>query len=428
MNMKTEISVDNITSVCQDRCIEYLNYINSEAFLDEAGIVSTWSPTLPKILCSSKEVGIVDRILLDAINKSEIFAPGSGDLTFRLCTLVGSEIDKLKFDKDFEDKVLCQISLARKESKFPTSDIIQSYLESNLSTKLSKIVMDTLSISDIDSKIEINKAHIYKIEAKDSFIFDVEIPENFNSTKVFNAKIAVIDGIIEDLSEISLLIEKARLENDSLLLVARGFSSEVLDILSTNFEKRLLNLIPVIVRFDVKANTLVDIAVTTNIDIVSSLKGELISSIKYEELPTIFCKINKNQLVINYLSNKSETLEGHVESLKAKRNKLLNERNDTTIIDERIRSLSSKQILISVKTDSEIHALEKILKDIMHMINTGINCNSCIVTLSHKLNTEKELSYHSNIMPTKYIVSALQHCISFYKSILSIRASIYKID
>lgn len=427
--MKTAISLEPLVKVCDRRCREYLQIINAGTIANEEHISSNWSPDIPRLICEHGKKGIVDRLLLDCINKSEHSAPGSGDLTFRLCVKVGTLIERCHTTYNIVSLLNAlneSGELAKQNSKYPTGELLKGHLKTNFPCKLSSMILTTLSLCDVTSKIEIVYDKKCMIEAKDNFEFSCTFPELYKNSTLKNIKIAVIDGIVEELSEITHLIEHSRLSGDCLVLVTRGFSNEVLELLQINFTKGLLKIVPVTVKFDIRANTLIDIAVATNSDVKSSLKGDLISSIKYEELTVIpECRFTDDRFLISNEFS-SETSRGHKLSLLRKRLELLDSHHDTTIIDERIRSLNSRQIVVKVNEKSDVQMLERSFKDITSMLHYGYSTCDWIAPLTAIDSQLFSESTQTAITPTKYIVVALQQVQSFLKNVLSVKASIFE--
>ena len=104
-----------------------------------------------------------------------------------------------------------------------------------------------------------------------------------------------------------------------LMIVAQGYSEEVIATIYTNTSRGNFTVIPVRLQQSLEAlNMLNDIAVVSGCDVVSTLKGEMLSFIDYDALPlvqkaTITNKVltiennkTRNQVLahLNYLNNR----------------------------------------------------------------------------------------------------------------------------
>ena len=92
-----------------------------------------------------------------------------------------------------------------------------------------------------------------------------------------DARIACIDGYVESVSELHLLLEELSEAKVPCFLFVRGMSEDVLHTIKTNNDRKTLMVFPYIVPFDLDSvNTIVDIAVSAGTDVLSNLKSDKI--------------------------------------------------------------------------------------------------------------------------------------------------------
>jgi len=141
---------------------------------------------------------------------------------------------------------------------------------------------------DTVSKISIEHGYKFNINIEEIYSDNV-----FSSTRklLYNsARIIIVDGIIESVSQINGILNDAYESKQSVVFVCRGFLPEVLNTMAVNQIKKLLNVCPVTISFDDYGyHQLHDIAKATNSTVYCIDKGDQITSIK----------LNDNQLVDN---------------------------------------------------------------------------------------------------------------------------------
>lgn len=122
--------------------------------------------------------------------------------------------------------------------------------------------------------------------------FQVVVPEQFLATAsqqgertLTCAKTLVIDGFVESMSEVDGTVQRSYETKTPLIIIARGYSPDVLHTLAVNYSNGHLAVVPLVMPFDeLGINMINDIAVVLNAEIVSSTKGETISSRKWDDL------------------------------------------------------------------------------------------------------------------------------------------------
>jgi hypothetical protein len=263
----------------------------------------------------------------------------------------------------------------------PVKEDISKWVISPLKSKdrlCGSLFESAISLAGFGGKIFVEKssAQVNSIELVSGYSFPVTNGWDTN-TKFKNARAICIDGYVESVSEIHHLLEDSSSSKESLLLVSRGFSNDVLHTLRVNWDRGSLKVFPTIVPFDLEGiNAINDIAIVSGGDLVSSTKGDLISSIKIHNYPTVD-EINILPGKIILLSKKSKNrVSSHIEQLKRKREDKSEIEDLSRLIDKRIKSLTPSQVIIKFVDDRDFVKRSQLidigLRQISSIMNTGI--------------------------------------------------------
>lgn len=216
---------------------------------------------------------------------------------------------------------------------------------------IQKIFIEALTLAGYSGKILIEKSSsdIISLELTNGFTFEHQ-PLWAHNLKFNNPRVLCIDGYIESVSEIHFLLESFSNTKETLLLFVRGMSEDVKHTLKVNYDRKSLQIIPIIVKFDLEGiNALNDICVVTNCDLKSSTKGDLISSISIDSSVTIEnCSIFQNKIILN--SKVSNSLQTHIKYLIEKRD--IEKIPDVIdLLSNRIKSLTPSHVVIRLPND-----------------------------------------------------------------------------
>ena len=234
-------------------------------------------------------------LINNAIRNSNI-CPFFGDfsLTYSVELLKHSsknQINMLDYNS-IDSKI---VSLVEKNTFLPTKkDTLRFIKDATVDPLTFALMHHAFENSGMSGKIffEDNKVKSSTIEIKNSYSFEVETFNEFffeeNSWTHELVNVIVIDGIIENVSEINNLLEMSSKNVDPTVIVARGFGDDVLQTLYVNMQRKTLNVLPVKLTSDERGiNDYVDISVVSKTDPVSYLKGDLISKIDYSEVASV---------------------------------------------------------------------------------------------------------------------------------------------
>jgi hypothetical protein len=254
---------------------------------------------------------------------------------------------------DIEDSLSMLSRMSRCTSLNTIGETMGTYLSDPLVTSM---VMQAYQLAGHSGQIFVDKefAAATCIELLNGYTFPYGIcPEFVGATKIkiwkeTGVKCLIIDGVIERVSEIHHILQYFFEERWPGIIVTRGFGEEVLGTLISNYNRQTLNILPILVPYDLEGvNALVDIAVTCNTDVISSIKGELISSIDPTEIVTVEKITLSSKLIIsnpiaehNVRYHLSQILEQKKSAIQSKKE----------LLDKRTKSLSS--VCTHLKIDS----------------------------------------------------------------------------
>lgn len=228
---------------------------------------------------------------------------------------------------------------------------IQKLLMSFVDTTTAEILKDCLELTGLHGKIVLSSHPVNgetSIMELDNSCFFPEVASAFEikSTKFLNPKVICIDGYVESVAELHRVLEDAAASKDTIILFVRGLSDEVRHTLKINYDRGSLQIIPVVVQYDLDgANLLNDIATTNCSDVVSSFKGQLINNIDI----TNFSRVDSIDITSTgvLIENKAaeNTINSHVRFLQEKIIKSENQ-YEKEALTKRIQNLGMNRITI----------------------------------------------------------------------------------
>jgi hypothetical protein len=245
---------------------------------------------------------------------------------------------------------------------------------------LADVVWEAVNLAGLEGKvyIENGKQDSYLIEQKLGHTFKVNpyrfFLKNNDKWEATNCKVILIDGVIEEASELENILIKSCETKIPLMILAQGFSEEIVATLKANEERGNFDCIAIRVMPDLDSiNVISDIAKCCNTMPITSLKGDRLCFVNYDEIP-IVDKIRCNRAEI-IIENKSSgpAVAGQLRYLVEKRQ---NEPVDdiVNLLDKRLRSLVANSVVIHlpnmpannlddvrVKLDNGLRAVKSVL-------------------------------------------------------------------
>ena len=242
-----------------------------------------------------------NRVLLDIVSSNisscEKQAPTSSLFFLYALYFLLKDSRKENINQKYYDDIASDIIGISRLSKRCTSTNIFEFLE-NLVGDIDLVDMAKEAIELAGPEGQLNISPYYAeeniVELTVGFRYNIRPPAEFYSmTRIkmwdnINVKCIIIDGIIEKVSEIHKILEYSFDTKQPIAIVSRGYSEEVIATISTNYNMKKINILPLLVPYDLGGiNSLKDIATICGTDVVSSLKGELISTIRIDQLVTV---------------------------------------------------------------------------------------------------------------------------------------------
>ena len=155
-----------------------------------------------------------------------------------------------------------------------------------------------------------------------------------------NAKVLLVDGLLEKVSEMDKILMKSFETKVPLIIVAQGFSEEVIATIHANNSRGGFDIMPIRLEQSLDAlNMLNDIAVVSGCDIVSTLKGEMLTYVDYDSLPVVE-RVSLTEKVLTLHNNKTRgNVLAHLNYLNTRRK----EQSERTHVSD-LADLTTKRI------------------------------------------------------------------------------------
>tara|TARA_B100000686_G_C16775358_1_gene968040 strand:+ start:189 stop:1580 length:1392 start_codon:yes stop_codon:yes gene_type:complete len=451
--MTKSINRNSSIKLFQDRLVDIESIISSA----ELGNIISFNNSSPLVTESAMQTLVltkskheIDRVLfpiiISACATSEEKAAGSGDICLQICTrLLGNTLNKERSQVDYKTNIVKKDldKIIKKLYSFNRQfhrDDFSTFLKSSVKNKsIEKIIYEAIKLSGKTGKIytKASPANETMIIQSAGYRFNHEIDESFLLGKKrwtnSNVKCIVIDGFIENISEVYHLLETLHASGDPCVIFARHMSPEVSSAILTNSRRGVIKLFPISLGFDDETiNVLNDISMACNTSVISCLTGDLISSAVRRSLKTIDkIEIDKDGFTI--FNKPSSLIEDHLSFLYGKLNAFKS--HDLTVKDlyaKRIKSLCSLKVDILVGKeviDKDIYTMEKIdsiLRSIVSFSHYGCITNKdlkdTVESLKYEISKETYDIFKNNIckkfkiMPKNSIILPMQICSSLVDS------------
>ncbi len=279
-------------------------------------------------------------ILLECIHEAELLVPGAGAA---IIDLVDAR------------QIISLTDVSQSEPIFLTRDHMVALFSSfKFNDSISRVVKTAVELAGMNGKIFIDnsKTGDTVIELRCGYNFSFILPIGpFGGEKKWEknwCKCLVIDGVVETLGEIDGILQESTREREPMAIFARGFSSDVLNTLKVNVDRKTLDVLPISFGIDnIKTvNSIADIAKILGADIITPLKGDIIAMTRFSELRTIQKIVCHNGSVM--LVNGSTEMDVGLHLQELHRKVMSSHHEVVRLLNDRIRSLSSKCVLINV--------------------------------------------------------------------------------
>jgi hypothetical protein len=219
----------------------------------------------------------------------------------------------------------------------------------------SRIMKDAFHVIRADDKVFVRKVSTSRthITRETGYTFEgLNVDPRFLSRGSWvrkNVRTFLIDGVIENVSEIHQLLEDASKNRTPTVIFCIDALPDVSETLVKNFLMNNLDVVlikvPVV---EMHINTLVDLGTIFSLEPVAAARGDTISlGVRKQEIYAERLIITKSQIAIEKSGTKSE-VDSHVRTL---RQRIESDINFAPILEPRIRSLSASTTKIEVGID-----------------------------------------------------------------------------
>lgn len=336
--------------------------------------------------------------VLRAVTQSEILSGNSAHLSFLYAMTLTKAFQRdpevfanvsdtslqgayKKLWEDLREEVRVNTAIATPQD---LKKVIRGIVEND--SVLAEVIWQAINLAGIEGKIFVESgknSSNYVVELREGYSFDL-LPFNMlmkpgKPFKRHDAKIFLVDGVIEQVSEIDQLLLKAHETMQPLIIISQGFSEEVVATCKTNNEQNNFDVMPIRVKPDIHSlNQMNDIGVVCGTVPLSALTGQMLSLIKWEELPSVpeISITSKETTIIN--ASTQGSVASHIKSILKRKNESNSIDDVQTIYDKRLKTLVSNSVVIQlpnmdlISNDSIRIKLDLALRNIKTVLNYGI--------------------------------------------------------
>lgn len=310
--------------------------------------------------------------LASSMKKSEMMSAKSGYLSFLFSislikTLLKNnnllKINDKEFSELFNDSLEnFRRSISKNCEQISEQDFYSSINNICESSILANVIKEAISLGGLEGKIRVedskHQSSNFVLELKTGHCFNLKPYEGFLDDGVWeslNVKVLPIDGFIESVSELNTILNRSKDTKNPMLILAHGFSEEVIATLKTNKEHGIFNILPVKTYSGIESlNVINDVAIVTGTDIVSCVKGEQIRFINYDNIPIVSKIRCLPQELIMENSKINPNINAHIKTLLKKREDNISIEDICNLLDKRIKSLFTHSVVVTLPNISSV--------------------------------------------------------------------------
>jgi len=337
---------------------------------------------------------VLSMLLYKNVHNAELLSAGAGEIVFLTALTLAKSLYQNGNMLGNETETMELWTLAMEKLRWIIENSLTNVTEKELKQtilstcsddypNLGEACWEAVKLAGLEGRvfIENGKQENFVVELKEGYTFGLK-PYKFFLNKGkwehHQCKVLTVDGFIESVAEIDQILVEAHAKKQPVALISHGFSEEVVSTLYTNYQRKLLNVIPLRLMSDVNSlNVINDIGIVCGRDPVSSLKGELVSCVKYEDLPVVKKMLVSDQETTIENFKTRETVFAQIKALLEKReeNRLIEDIQN--ILDKRIRSLSPNAVKLylpemsAIENDSARIKLDLALRRCKTLLNHG---------------------------------------------------------
>lgn len=297
-------------------------------------------------------------MLLNIAYKVEMVGAGGGFLSFLFAIQFIKRWLKSErpiTEQEFEDECKELARNLQQHSTIPTEQTVMDQIsrvceqDADLMTVIQQAALLAGSEGNIIMKNGSQKTG-YIVELKQGCQFNLVPCFHCLSWERHRAKMLLVDGVIEKVSEIEHLLMKSMETKLPVLIVTQGYSEEVLATVKLNNDRGVFDIMLLKALPDLEGlNVLNDIACVVGTDVVSSLKGELLVFKTYDSIPTVenVVSLQQKTLTIGVGDRTRGAVANQIKSLFEKRSQQSVD-SVLKLADNRIQSLLAQTVEIQL--------------------------------------------------------------------------------
>lgn len=335
-------------------------------------------------------------LLFQAAYQSELMSSGSAYLSIRFANEL---IEELLKEPDFLNKNDVEIQNSFEQIMVQYKQTLRNHsvaiTETDLKKEIKRICEDTvlaealweaLMVSGLEGKIHVEDGTLsnYVVEQKSGYYFDVLKPFKFmlppsGIWEAAGVKVMLVDGVLERVSELDKILNGAMSTKIPVLLVAHGFSEEVISTIKINVDYGKFNVMPVRLTPDLESlNVINDIAVVSGGDVISTLKGQLVCFTEFDTLPIVeHVRLSSRELCIENAKTR-RAVSNHLRTLLEKRQSSQVVSDLSDLVDKRIQGLISASVvfrlpnMVPAKKDNTKVKIDIALRMVKTLLGYGL--------------------------------------------------------
>lgn len=220
---------------------------------------------------------------------------------------------------------------------------------------LSIAVTEAIELAGVEGhiRLEDTKQSCYVVEQTNGYTFTLK-PYRFflgEPWEALNVKVLLVDGTVENVSELDAILSRSLETQTPMVIISQGFSEEVVATLKTNYDRGVLNVIPLKVQPDLEGlNVLADLAAIVGGDVVSFLKGDLLICKEHKDIQNVD-KVIINGDQVSFHNSKTRTAVGaQIRYLLEKKTQPINVEGFETLYDKRLQTLLAHTVVLRLPT------------------------------------------------------------------------------
>jgi len=282
--------------------------------------------------------------------------------------LINQGINPIILKKELDESLNKVISELKKESINPTKkDLLNIATTSSNSKYIGKIITDTyLKVKDINS-ISIKEYDIKdtKVKYTKGYSFESNLAHYYyfkdkNEIKLYDIDIILIDKYLDDLEDISDVINNIINNNKDLIIMSKDYSEDVINQVISLYIDNIAN----IYLFKTPEYGINELIFLNDLTILSNAKN--INNFKLGKIKKI--TFNKEQAIINF--DKNDKINELINNIKNDKNPM-----DKDFNNKRLSMLTNSLAEIQVGGNSLLERRELVMRyiDALHAINSAKN-------------------------------------------------------